>query len=147
MPVLFGALVEPFAAAVHAVRRVRVATAGISRSLADAVNTTRFVGSVCLIGMGAPTLQLDEFPISTEERSLVGSFACSSRDFLDAAEWIDNAPAALGSLISREVSPEQANGAFVGLARPSAVDHARRPVVDGRRVHLSERVAITSKLG
>ena len=96
---------------------VAVDAVGITASVADALTATAFGGSVCLVGMGAPTLGLDAFRISTEERSLVGSFTYSAQDFRDAATWVAGGPPELSELISREVTPDQAHDAFVGLAR------------------------------
>ena len=111
----------PLAEQVHGVfgrlANVAVDAVGITASVADALTATAFGGSVCLVGMGAPTLGLDAFRISTEERSLVGSFTYSARDFRDAAAWVASGQPELGELISREVSPEEANDAFIGLAR------------------------------
>jgi threonine dehydrogenase-like Zn-dependent dehydrogenase len=96
---------------------VTIDAVGITPTVADALNATAFGGSVCLVGMGAQTLSLDAFRISTEERSLVGSFTYSAQDFKDAAAWIATAPAELSELISREVPVDEANDAFVGLAK------------------------------
>lgn len=95
---------------------VTIDAVGTTATVADALNATVFGGSVCLVGMGATALSLDAFRISTEERSLVGSFTYSAQDFRDAAGWIATAPVALGELIAREVSADEANAAFVGLA-------------------------------
>lgn len=89
---------------------------GTSRSLSDAVVSTASGGSVCLVGMGSPALELDAFGISTEERSLVGSFAYSTQDFADAAAWIATAPAVAAQLVSREVPLDAAGDAFSALA-------------------------------
>jgi len=96
---------------------VAIDAVGITRTVADALNGTRQGGWVCLVGMGSPALQLDAYRVSTEERALVGSFAYSAQDFNDAAEWIAAAPVDLDVLISREVSPAEANDAFADLAR------------------------------
>ena len=90
--------------------------AGVSGSVADALTSTMPGGSVCLVGMGSPTLELPAFAISTEERNLVGSFAYSSQDFRDAAEWISTSPEVAADLISRQVGLEEAPAAFTGLA-------------------------------
>jgi threonine dehydrogenase-like Zn-dependent dehydrogenase len=98
--------------------RVDVAldAAGVSGSLADALASTVIGGSVCLVGMGSPRLELSAFAISTEERSLIGSFTYSARDFRDAAQWISTAPAVAAALISRQVGLDEAPTTFTGLA-------------------------------
>ena len=96
---------------------VTIDAVGITRTVDDALNATRQGGSVCLVGMGSPEVHLDAYRVSTEERALVGSFAYSAQDFNDAAGWIATAPVGLDELISREISPAEANDAFAGLAR------------------------------
>jgi threonine dehydrogenase-like Zn-dependent dehydrogenase len=98
--------------------RVDVAldAAGVSGSLADALASTVIGGSVCLVGMGSPRLELSAFAISMEERSLIGSFTYSARDFRDAAQWISTAPAVAAALISRQVGLDEAPTTFTGLA-------------------------------
>jgi L-iditol 2-dehydrogenase len=95
---------------------VALDAAGVSASLADALASTVLGASVCLVGMGSPTLELSAFAVSTEERSLVGSFAYSAQDFRDAAQWISTAPAIADELISRQVGLDEAHDAFTGLA-------------------------------
>jgi threonine dehydrogenase-like Zn-dependent dehydrogenase len=90
---------------------------GISATIRDALLSTRFGGTVCLVGMGSPELTLDAFRVSTEERTLVGSFSYTAGEFQDAADWVATAPGELAELISRRVTLEQAQDAFEGLAR------------------------------
>jgi threonine dehydrogenase-like Zn-dependent dehydrogenase len=90
---------------------------GISATVRDALLSTKFGGTVCLVGMGSPELALDAFRVSTEERTLVGSFSYTADEFQDAAEWVATAPRELAELISRHVTLEQAQEAFEGLAR------------------------------
>lgn len=90
---------------------------GLSVTLHDVLRSTELGGTVCLVGMGSPELQIDAYRISTDERNLVGSFAYSSKEFREAAHWVSTENATLGALVSREVTLEQANDAFVGLAK------------------------------
>lgn len=96
---------------------VTIDAVGITVTLRDALLATRLGGSVCLVGMGAPTVELDAFRVSTEERTLVGSFTYSDQDFADAAAWIATSPPAASYLISREVALDEADAAFASLAR------------------------------
>lgn len=89
---------------------------GITPTVRDALLSTKLGGSVCLVGMGSPTLEIDAFKVSTEERTIVGSFTYSNQDFKDAAAWISTAPEEVAALISREVPLDEANAAFSGLA-------------------------------
>ena len=111
-----GPLADQVTATFGRLADVTVDAVGSSPTIEDALNSTAFGGTVCLVGMGAKTLTLDAFRISTEERSLVGSFTYSAQDFRDAAAWIATGPPELGELISREILPDEANDAFAGLA-------------------------------
>ena len=95
---------------------VAIDAVGISESLADALVSTSFGGRVCLVGMGKPELSLQAYRVSTEERSIVGSFCYSFRVFNDAAEWVGGGDEIFGRLISAEVSLEEAPSAFERLA-------------------------------
>lgn len=95
---------------------VTIDAVGSSRSLADALACTVLGGTVCLVGMGEPQVRLDAFQISTAERTLVGSFTYSARDFADAAELVADNPVTAASLISRVIEPESADEAFMNLA-------------------------------
>jgi threonine dehydrogenase-like Zn-dependent dehydrogenase len=94
---------------------------GISITLNDALAATVIGGKVCLVGMGAKRVDVDAFAISVAERTIVGSFTYSAADFVDAANWISNAPEGFGELISREVSLEDGDAAFQELSTGNAV--------------------------
>ena len=70
--------------------------------------------------MGAPQLAIDAFRVSTDERSIVGSFTYSDDDFREAARLIAGIPRPGGLLVSRVVSPDQAQDAFVEAVRGEA---------------------------
>lgn len=95
---------------------VAIDAVGLEPTLRDALSATRLGGSVCLVGMGAVRLPIDAFRVSTEERSIIGSFTYSSVDFRDAAAWIAEVPQMAAALISREVPLDRADDAFRGLA-------------------------------
>lgn len=89
---------------------------GITATLDDALTSTRLGGTVCLVGMGSPSLTLDAFKVSTAERTIVGSFTYSNPDFETAAAWIAAGPPLAAALISRTVSIDEADAAFRALA-------------------------------
>lgn len=89
---------------------------GIEATLRSALQATKIGGTVCLVGMGAPQLTLDAFLVSTQERSLVGSFAYTARDFRAAADWIGTTPEQARVLISRQVPLAQGPQTFSDLA-------------------------------
>lgn len=89
---------------------------GVSPTMADALRSTRLGGSVVLVGMGSPALEIPAFAVSTEERTIVGSFTYTARDFADAAAWAGSHAETLAPLVSRIVSPARAHEAFSELA-------------------------------
>ncbi|WP_193105480.1 zinc-binding dehydrogenase [Brachybacterium sp. FME24] len=89
---------------------------GLSPTMADALSATALGGRVVLVGMGSPRLELPAFAISTEERTVVGSFTYSAQDFADATTWIGAHAAEAAPLVSSEVPPEKAQEAFALLA-------------------------------
>lgn len=89
---------------------------GITPTVRDALNSTTLGASICLVGMGAPQVSLDAFLISTEERSLIGSFTYGSDDFTYAAQIIGAEPELYRALISREIDVADADAAFTALA-------------------------------
>ena len=106
---------------------VTIDAVGITPTLNDALRATVPGGTVALVGMGSPRIDLGAFAVSTEERTLVGSFTYSARDFADAAEWAGSQAPLLATLVSRIVTPEEANDAFTGLA--SGADTAGKVLV------------------
>ncbi len=89
---------------------------GISPTMADALTATRLGGRVVLVGMGSPRLELPAFAISTEERTVVGSFTYSAQDFADATAWIGEHAEQVTPLVSSIVGVEEAQAAFTALA-------------------------------
>ncbi|GAA3657320.1 zinc-dependent alcohol dehydrogenase [Microbacterium marinilacus] len=100
---------------------VAIDAVGIEPTIAAALRATAIGGTVCLVGMGAPRLVLDAFLVSTEERTVVGSFTYSAADFRDAAEWIARAGDSVDALITEQVPLADAPDAFERLARGGAV--------------------------
>lgn len=111
-----GAIEEQVAQALGAPADLAIDAVGISPTMADALRATRLGATVVLVGMGSPTLELPAFAISTEERTVRGSFTYTARDFADATAWIGEHPAQAAPLVSRTVRPEQAQQAFTDLA-------------------------------
>lgn len=109
-------LVDRIRAALGGDADVAIDAVGIAPTLRASLQATRIGGTVCLVGMGAPTVSLDAFLVSTEERTIVGSFTYSADDFRDAAAWIGTAPAQAQALISRQVPLDEGHAAFAELA-------------------------------
>jgi threonine dehydrogenase-like Zn-dependent dehydrogenase len=66
--------------------------------------------------MGSPRIDLPAYTVSTEERTLVGSFCYSARDFRETAEWVGGAPDVLARLVDGRVDMAGAPEAFRELA-------------------------------
>lgn len=88
---------------------------GVSATIADAFAASSAGARICLVGMGAHALNLQAYQLSTEERTIVGSFCYSDSDFRAAAELAGERAGELGALISAEVSPDAADAAFQRL--------------------------------
>lgn len=93
---------------------------GITPTLAGALDATALGGHVCLVGMGAPRIDLAAYSVSTQERTIVGSFTYSAQDFIDAAALIGADHTTAAALISREVAPDEADDAFRRLGAGDA---------------------------
>lgn len=100
---------------------VAIDAVGVDESLDAALKSTVFGGVVALVGMGSPRLNLDAYRVSTEERSIVGSFTYSFEIFEDAARWVSGGDPALASLISVEVGLDEADALFHRLAHTADI--------------------------
>jgi threonine dehydrogenase-like Zn-dependent dehydrogenase len=85
---------------------------GTSRTLADALSASALGARVVLVGMGAPTVELAAYAVSTEERTVVGSFSYSAADFRDTARWVGGMPEQLTHLVDGRVDLQGAPAAF-----------------------------------
>jgi len=95
---------------------VAIDAVGIEPTLATALSATAIGATICLVGMGSPRVSIDAFQISTQERTLVGSFTYGSDDFRDAAEWIGTQGDIAKALISEQVPMSEGPDAFERLA-------------------------------
>lgn len=93
---------------------------GVSGTLQDSLTATKLGGAICLVGMGSPHIDLSAYQVSTEERSVIGSFTYSAKDFRDAAAWMATSPLEAASLITREVGLADGPSAFAELAAHNA---------------------------
>lgn len=111
-----GAVDEQVRAVLGAPADLAIDAVGVSATIADCLAATRPGAVVCLVGMGAPRLELGAFLVSTEERELIGSFCYGRADFREAADWLSSTPEAARALVSREVGVDDAPEAFAALA-------------------------------
>jgi len=70
-----------------------------------------------LVGMAAPSVELAAYAISTEERTLIGSFCYSREDFAETAAWVGTTDAPLHQLIEGRVGFDDAEASFTELAK------------------------------
>lgn len=94
---------------------------GISATLAGALRATELGGRVGLVGMGAPQVEVDAYRVSTEERTIIGSFCYSFEVFRAAAEWVAGGDQVFASLVSEQVDLVEAPAAFTRLAAGASV--------------------------
>jgi threonine dehydrogenase-like Zn-dependent dehydrogenase len=89
---------------------------GTSRSLAAAFAVSSLGARIVLVGMNAPEVTVAAYAISTQERSVIGSFAYTSEEFRAMAQWVAARPSGLEHLIDGRVDLAGAPAAFAGLA-------------------------------
>ena len=89
---------------------------GVSDTLTACLEAVQLGGTVCLVGMGSPRLEVDAYAISTAERSVVGTFTYSASAFMEAAEIISRTDSGVERLIGQVISPEEAPAMFTDLA-------------------------------
>lgn len=90
---------------------------GIAATVNTALSSTRLGGVVCLCGLGAPEFPLSAYDLSVQERSIVGTFCYSPKDFRDAAGFVSEEPEGIERLISRRVSLAEGPEIFESLAK------------------------------
>lgn len=89
---------------------------GSTGSIGDAIRCTGLGARIVLVGMNSPRVELPAYSISTEERTLIGSFTYTDADFRETAEWVATGPAGLERLVDGRVDMEGAPAAFTDLA-------------------------------
>lgn len=90
---------------------------GSTASQQACVAGSTFGARIVLLGMNAPLLELSAYAISTEERTLVGSFCYTPAEFEDTARWVGGAPEVLERLVDDHIDLPGAPRAFDELAR------------------------------
>lgn len=90
---------------------------GATATLRDALACTAPGGRVVLVGMATPDVDVPAYTVSTQERTVIGSFCYSAQEFRDTASWVGGAPAELANLVEARVDLAGAPAAFVRLAK------------------------------
>lgn len=105
------------AGALGAPPTVVVDAVGSSASLDSAFRVATQGSVIVLVGMGEADLAVRGYEVSTQERSIVGSFCYNCEEFSATAAWVGTAPEELGLLIEGRVDLPGGADAFTGLAR------------------------------
>jgi threonine dehydrogenase-like Zn-dependent dehydrogenase len=90
---------------------------GIPATVGSALEVAALGARIVLVGMGSPQLDLAAYAISTQERSLIGSFTYTATEFADTAAWVGGRPDGIEALIDGRVDWDGAPRAFDDLAR------------------------------
>lgn len=110
-------LKDAVAAALGGPATLVVDAVGVNATLAGALAASGLGARIVLVGMGSPRLDLAAYAVSTEERSLIGSFTYSADEFSESAAWVGTVPDGIGSLIDGRVGWDGAPQSFEDLAR------------------------------
>ena len=89
---------------------------GTTRSIADGFACSEVGARIVLIGMNAPRIEFDAYALSTQERTVVGSFCYSASHFQETADWVSSSPAGLDRLIEARARLSEAPRWFRALA-------------------------------
>jgi threonine dehydrogenase-like Zn-dependent dehydrogenase len=89
---------------------------GLTGTLGSALDVATLGGRVVLVGMGAPSVEIAAYAVSTAERTILGSFCYDEDEFRDTARWASDHAADLEPLISGRVTLAEAPATFHALA-------------------------------
>ncbi len=92
---------------------------GATATLQSALEIAALGARIVLVGMAAPRIELAAYPLSTGERSLIGSFSYDEAAFRDTADWASDHAAELDQLIEARVDLDAAPDTFRALAERS----------------------------
>lgn len=120
---------------------VAIDAVGATSTIADALLSTVLGGRVCLVGMAQPNVSLAAYRISTDEKSLVGSFTYPAETFNEAAKWVAEGDSALDLLVSQVVEPDEGDMVFKRLA--SSLDVPAKVLVRFAPDRPIDKIALT----
>ena len=89
---------------------------GISQTLQTAFDASALGARIVLVGMGSPRVEVNAYSISTEERTVLGSFSYTEAEFRDTAAWVGAHAVELGVLVDTRVDLDEAPETFRALA-------------------------------
>ena len=115
-----GPMHEQLASTGHAPAHRAVDAVGLSVTLTDAVRSVAPGGVVGMVGMGVPRIDLNIYEITTDEKSLVGSFCYSEAVFAECAAAVAAGEIDPSLFIDAVVSMDDAPAAFTRLAEQAS---------------------------
>lgn len=89
---------------------------GVSATVAGGLDVLRPGGTLALVGMGAPRLELTAYNVSTAERTIAGSFCYTRQVFAECAAALMSGEVDARLFIDDVISSAQAPAAFRALA-------------------------------
>jgi 2-desacetyl-2-hydroxyethyl bacteriochlorophyllide A dehydrogenase len=104
---------------------------GVGATLRSSLAAVHGGGTVVVVGLGAPRVELGLYELVVPEKRLLGSFCYDEADFARAVELVAAAGSPIPGLVDRSVGMDEAQDAFLALA--DARDAAVKVVVDPRR--------------
>ena len=90
---------------------------GTTTTLQTALEASSLGARIVLVGMNAPKVELSAYAVSTEERSIIGSFCYNAREFAETADWAAAHAEELLPLIDGRVGLTGAPNAFTQLSK------------------------------
>lgn len=108
---------------------------GAEETAGQALGVTALGARIVLVGMHAPRMALPAYSLSTQERSLIGSFCYTADEFTRTALWVAGTETDLSVLIEGRVDLSGAARSFTALARGE--DQASKVLVHPRGVPAS----------
>lgn len=89
---------------------------GISATLRACIQLVEPGGTVCIVGMGSPDVELPAYAITTAERNVVGSFCYREAVFREVVAALLNGEIDVDVFVDREIGLDEAPEAFRELA-------------------------------
>ncbi len=93
---------------------------GVTETVGVALSCARRGGTISIVGMGSPSVELSAFALTVEERTLRGSFCYSPADFCGAVNAIADGHFNPNMVIDRHISLGQLPASMVALATGTA---------------------------
>jgi threonine dehydrogenase-like Zn-dependent dehydrogenase len=95
---------------------VVVDAVGTAQTLQTAFDVSGLGARIALVGMGSPRVEISAYAISTEERTVIGTFSYSEAEFRATAAWVGEHADELDILIDARVDLNDAPQTFRALA-------------------------------